>query len=618
MGAELLCVRSRRLGQGGLRRALTFQGVCAWVCASLSLTPLAWGRELVPPPVLSRALEPSEARGYGGMVTADNADASEAGAQALREGGDAVDAAVVTALMLGVLQPFASGVGGGGFAVVYRPGGVRYTLDFREVAATSANPNMYLDAQGEVIPNASTIGARAAGIPGELAGLYELHRRHGRLPWKRLVAPALSAARDGFPMHALLRERALEARSWLTTHPTLGPALLTPSGEVKALGERVRFPELAWTLERVAEEGAEAFYRGEVAEAMVEAIKAGGGVISREDLARYAPKERAPLVGGYGPYTLLTMPPPSSGGAVLLQVLSALEAEAPMTPLPPPAAYDVPSTHRLIEALKHAFADRAHLMGDPDFVRVPVEQMLSPRRVAEVKARFDPTRTLPREAYGGRYGLPADGGTSHFNVIDSQGAAVALTTTINTSFGSRFVAGRSGVLLNNEMDDFVAKPGVPNAFGLIGRESNAITPGKRPLSSMTPTIVLEGRPGRDERVRGMVGASGGPTIITGTLQVFLNLAHGLGAAGRLGAAVSAPRVHHQWVPERLLCDRGFPDEAVLALRGLGHEVKVWDRFTAVQALWVYDGGEVASGRGALLVGSSDPTKRGRPAVVEGL
>jgi len=269
-----------------------------------------------------------------------------------------------------------------------------------------------------------------------------------------------------------------------------------------------------------------------------------------------------------------------------------------------------------VEALKHAFADRAALMGDPDFVRVPVEQMLSPARVAQVRASFDATRTLPRGAYGGRYGVPGDGGTSHFNVLDSRGAAVALTTTINTSFGSRFVAGRSGVLMNNEMDDFVAKPGVPNAFGLVGRAANAITPGKRPLSSMTPLVVLEGRPGRDERVRGMVGASGGPTIITGTLQVFLNLAHGLAAEGRLGEAVRAPRVHHQWVPERLLCDRGFPDVSVAGLRALGHEVRGWERYTAVQALWVYD--EVLGGEGGeerLLVGASDPTKRGRPAAV---
>jgi gamma-glutamyltranspeptidase/glutathione hydrolase len=297
------------------------------------------------------------------------------------------------------------------------------------------------------------------------------------------------------------------------------------------------------------------------------------------------------------------MPPPSSGGAVILQVLKAIEG-AEISP----ALHDPAQLHQLTEALKHAFADRANFMGDPDFVEVPLKQLLSDERAAQVKALFNPEATLDHKRYGGRYAATRDGGTSHFNVLDERGAAVALTTTINTNFGSGFVAGKSGVLLNNEMDDFVAKPGVPNAYGLVGREANAIEAGKKPLSSMSPTLILEG-----DRVRGMVGASGGPTIITGTLQVALSLIHSHAHVGDIAGAVQAPRIHHQWTPDVLLYDEGFKPETLAALRARGHKLKPWGRFTSVQALWVYD--PPAEGGEALLIGASDPSKRGRPSAV---
>lgn len=551
----------------------------------------------------SRPSAPHEARGYGGMVTADNRVASEVGAQVLREGGDAVDAAVATALMLGVLQPYASGIGGGGFAVVYRPGEAPYTLDFREIGPALAHEKLYQDAQGEVIPKASTIGALAAGVPGELAGLFELHKRHGKLPWARLVEPALKAARDGFPMHPALHQKVKGGTRWLAQHPQLGPALLNRDGQPKAIGELVRFPELAWTLSEVSKKGAMGFYQGPVAEELSRAVKEGGGILSAQDLASYTPKQRAPITGTYGPYQLITMPPPSSGGAVILQVLKAIEG-AQISP----AQQDPAQLHRLIEALKHAFADRANLMGDPDFVPVPVREMLSEPRIKEVKALFNPARTLPHAQYGGRYAATPDGGTSHFNVIDHNGSAVALTTTINTSFGSRFVAGKSGVLLNNEMDDFVSKPGVPNAFGLVGREANAIAAGKKPLSSMSPTIILE-----RGAVRGMVGASGGPTIITGSLQVALTLIHSHARLGDVAGAVVAPRIHHQWTPNYILYDQGLKPETISALENKGHTLKRWNRFTSVQALWVYD--PVKAGDEPLIIGASDPSKLGRPSAV---
>jgi gamma-glutamyltranspeptidase / glutathione hydrolase len=450
-------------------------------------------------------------------------------------------------------------------------------------------------------------------VPGELAGLFELHKRHGKLPWARLVEPALKAARDGFEMHTLLYERVDAAKGWLKRSPTLSASFLTPSGEPKPLGALITRPKLAHTLELIAQRGAEGFYEGEVAQEMVRAIKAGGGVISLDDLKTYRPKERAALKGTYGPYELLTMPPPSSGGAVILQVLAVLEQSGLKWGGAwglAPADHEPEQLHVLTEALKHAFADRANLMGDPDFVPVPVEQMLSSARLQQIKALFNPNKTLEHDQYGGRYAATPDGGTSHFNVIDKHGNAVALTTTVNTSFGSRFVAGESGVLLNNEMDDFVAKPGVPNAFGLVGREANAIAPLKRPLSSMSPTIIVE----RGE-VRGMVGASGGPTIITGTLEVALNLIHKHAQTGEVATSVSAPRIHHQWSPDLLFCDEGVPEATQEALKAKGHTISAWrgGRFTSVQALWRYDAHDE---RGALLVGASDPTKLGRPSAVE--
>ena len=557
------------------------------------------------PPLEALATRPfaaNEARGFGGMVTADNALASEVGAAVLREGGDAVDAAVATALMLGVVQPFASGIGGGGFAVVARHDGQRYTLDFREVAPAQAHRDMYLAADGTVLPDASRHGPLAVAVPGEVAGLFELHRRHGRLPWPRLVEPARAAASEGFAMHHLLRDTVTRSLPWLRSHPRLSQALLTPEGEPKPLGSLIRQPELAWTLRQIAERGAKGFYEGPVATAITQAMADAGGILTHDDLAAYQPKERPVLSGRYGPYELLTMPPPSSGGAVILQVLKAVEAAAVI-----PARQEPEAIHRLTEAIKHAFADRANLMGDPDAVDVPIAAMLAADRIAAIRAAFQPDATLDRKAYGGRYAVPPDSGTSHFNVVDAAGNAVALTTTINTTFGSRFVAGKSGVLLNNEMDDFVAKPGVPNTFGLIGREANAIDPGKRPLSSMSPTIILE-----NGTVRGMVGGSGGPTIITGTLQVILNLIHQDASSGTIAAAVSAPRVHHQWTPDELVCDDDVPAATRQALQKKGHAVTSWPlgRFTSVQALWRYD---AVSERGPLLIGGCDPSKLGRPS-----
>ena len=531
------------------------------------------------------------------VVSADNQIASELGAQILARGGDTADAAVTVALALGVLHPVGSGLGGGGFAVVWRAGERRaYALDFREVAPRAASRDMYLDQEGQPIPDASRVGARAAAVPGELAGLWALHQRHGRLPWAEVVAPAERIAREGAPLSEHMHRAIVSKKALLRESPALARLYLDRSGEPLPVGTLIRRPALARTLTEIKRRGVNAFYRGRIARTLVREIRRGGGIITRADLAEYRVKERPVLRGSYRGHELLTMPPPSSGGIVLLQVLSVLEGSFEDAML---RSGNELSIHRLVEALKHAFADRARVLGDPDFTPVPVDQLLSRDRIRTIRALFNPSGVLPQSRYGGRYRIPEDGGTSHFNLIDQRGNGIALTTTVNTSFGSRFVAGSTGILLNNEMDDFIIRPGVPNAFGLIGQASNAIQPGKRPLSSMSPTIVLK-RGG----IELMVGASGGPTIITGTLQVLLKL---LDPSREGVEALSSPRIHHQWYPEQLMTDAALPAGLRRALLSRGHRLRRWRRFTSVQAIRRRVGG---------YEGLVDFTKNGAPSGVD--
>lgn len=539
------------------------------------------------------AADPPALAAKSGMVAADNARASRVGAEMLAAGGDAVDAAVATALVLGVVQPFASGLGGGLFAVVWRADGKKaLALDSREVAPAAATRDMYLDAEGNVDHQASTRGPRAAAVPGEIAGLWRLHQQYGKLPWKQVVAPALEAARDGFPVGPLLHERVTAKKDEIAARPALA-AVFFVDGAPIAPGAILRRPRLAKTLAAISKQGADGFYRGDVAKRLAAAMAQDGGLITEADLAAYAPKERPPVDALWRGYRVLSMSPPSSGGAVLVQVLRALEHLDLKALGHNSSAY----LHRLAEALKHAFADRARLMGDPDFAPVPLDQMVGDAARDRIRSTFDAGRTHERAAYGGDYALPEDGGTSHFSVVDAKGNAVAITSTVNLAFGSMYLAGDTGVLLNNEMDDFVAKPGVPNAFGLVGREANTIAPGKRPLSSMTPTIVL-----KDDRVALVVGASGGPRIITGTLQVLLNV---LAFDMDPRAAIEAPRVHHQWVPEVLAVEPEIAIDVRENLQRRGHDVQAQGRYNAVQAIAV-DADGVARG-------ASDPSKMGAPA-----
>ncbi len=547
-------------------------------------------------PATAEAASSPATSGTGGMVVSDSALATEAGIELLRAGGDAADAAVATALVLGVVQNFASGLGGGGFALVFRQTDSRaYALDFREVAPAAASSTMFQDSAGLVIAGASTRGPRAVGVPGELAGLFFLHHRHGKLPWAQVVAPALRLARDGFVCPPLLATRLERHLAGLKLSPALALDFLTATGTPHPSGTVIKRRALAGTLQEIARTGADSFYRGALADRIAAAMSNEGGLVTRADLEGYKVIERPTVSISYHGRTVHSMPPPSSGGAVLLQVLRVLEA----LPLTSYGLSSVAYLHRLAEALKHAFADRAAVMGDPAFTEVPVARLVSDATVDKVRGHFRAYATGSRADYGAGFTLPLDSGTSHVSVIDSDGDAISLTTTVNTTWGSGWVAGQTGLLMNNQMDDFVAKPGVPNAFGLIGTAANAIAPFKRPLSSMSPTLVV-----RDGKIEVVIGASGGPTIITATLQVLIDV---LDFEIDPRAAVEAPRIHHQWVPEVLTLEPEFAPTLVDALRDRGHTTRTDLRFSAVQVLVV--------GRDGRLRGAADPSKQGTAAAL---
>ncbi len=519
--------------------------------------------------------------GTPGMVVADHALASEAGAAVLRKGGNAVDAAVAAALACGVVQPASSGLGGGGFAVVHGPKGTG-VLDFREIAPAAAHAKMFQDEAGRVVAGASTVGGLAVAVPGEPRGLVDLWRAHGRLPLVEVAAPAVALARDGFPAGNHLRKN-------LEQYPEVAFSSLWPLANL----ERIQRPNLAGAIEAWAQTQGLALTRGKLAWDLVDAVRAAGGVLTRQDLAEYHSTPRTALRGSYRGLTLLTMPPPSSGGVVLLQVLGVLESHD-FSGL----KHNSPEhLHLLAETMQHAYADRAATMGDPAFVDVPVDRLLSPERIQAIQADFDPTRTFDRDHYGTPLDAGTDGGTQHIAVLDGEGMGVALTTTINTAYGSKLVAPASSIVLNNEMDDFVSKPGVPNAFGLVGREANAVAPGKKPLSSMTPTLVLDA----EGDLLLSIGASGGPFIISSTLQVLSNIVD-FGMTPE--EALAVPRMHHQWVPEKLFLDTGYGSAVQPALEALGHTVDEMPFFSSVQVVQATDGG---------FLGAADPHKGGAPA-----
>ncbi|MBI3865886.1 MAG: gamma-glutamyltransferase [Planctomycetia bacterium] len=537
------------------------------------------------------------------VVAADHVAASEAGLEMLKRGGNVVDAAVATGFALSVVRPASSGIGGGGFMVIWDAKRQRaVALDYRERAPARATRTMYVNPRDpkKVVPDASEHGGLAIAVPGHVAGLCFALREYGTLDLKTVLAPAIRMCRDGVPVdrHDLYIQK--DVAKDFANHADYGERfaalqrLYVNGGKLWAKDDRF-FSPLQKVLERIAAQGPDGFYKGEVAEAIVAETQRCGGLLTLDDLASMKPVVREPLRDELGEHIIFTMPPPSSGGVALIETLHLLSAATvrhPQAGLQKSAADSPLYLHVLAEAFKHSFADRAAWLGDADFVKVPVARLISRDYSERLALRLELNTTQPPEAYG-RFTTPDDGGTSHFSILDTEGNAVACTETVNTHFGSFVVEPKFGVVFNNEMDDFTSLPGTRNAFGLIQSEANSIEPGKRPLSSMTPTIVV--RQGKAEFV---VGASGGPRIITATTQVLLNMM-------RFGqppsAAVDAPRIHHQWSPDLLEIEKTALPAA--ELEKLGHKLRTRTDSAIVQAASRTADGHVQ--------GASDRRKGGR-------
>ena len=506
-----------------------------------------------------------------GMVVSVHHLASDAGVEILREGGNAVDAAVATGFALAVVHPIAGNLGGGGFLLLRTHEGKSTFIDYREKAPLAATETMYQDAKGNLIPDASVIGYRSIATPGSVAGLVYSEKKYGKLGLKRVIAPAIILARDGF---ALTPEEAHE----LTDHDLArfpeSRLLFQRNGAYYRSGETFQQPELARTLERISADPDD-FYHGKMAQELVDDLKKGGALITLEDLAQYNVVEREPVIGTFHNYTVISAPPPSSGGVVLLSALNILES------------YDLASLgdrsagamHLITEAYRRAYMDRSDYLGDPDYNRIPVAELTAKGyadawRKSILTDKATPSADLKRPAgflppapttAGKRHESPD---TTHYSVVDADGNAVSVTTTLNDSFGSHVTAGSLGFLLNDEMDDLAAKMGVPNMYGLIQGPVNAIAPGKRPLSSMTPTIVLE-----DGKLRYVLGSPGGARIITTVANIFLSTAEG---GLNIQEAVDAPRFHHQYLPDKLYLEPGFDPKVLSELKGMGYGLAVKD------------------------------------------
>ncbi len=493
------------------------------------------------------------------MVVSVHHDASDAGIKILREGGNAVDAAVATGFALAVVYPYAGNLGGGGFMMLRLANGDTHFLDFREEAPLRATANMYLDSQGNVIPDASVVGYLAVGVPGTVAGLVEAERRFGKLTLKKVMQPAIELAVKGY---VLSREEAdLLHDPELTRFPD-SRRIFQRDGNFYQPGDTFRQPELARTLKRIEKDPA-SFYHGSLAADLAKAIQKHGGLISKEDLAGYQVKDRKPLIGNYRHYEIISPPPPSSGGIALLETLNILEG------------YDLASLgdrspasmHLILEAFRRAFDDRTSYLGDPDFTSIPTAQLIDKNYAAAWRKSIDPNRATPSASLTRPAGFvpPESTQTTHFSVLDEAGNAVSLTTTLNNSFGSGATAEGLGFLLNDEMDDFTSKIGTPNMFGLIQSSANAIAPRKRPLSAMTPIIVLD-----HNKVRFVIGSPGGPRIITTVANIFLSATDG---GLNIQQAVDAPRFHHQYLPDTVFVEPGFSATTLDALRGMGYNIK---------------------------------------------
>jgi gamma-glutamyltranspeptidase/glutathione hydrolase len=501
----------------------------------------------------------STAVGVHGAVASAEAHASEIGLEVLRAGGNAIDAAVAVGFALGVTHPSAGNIGGGGFMVVRLADGSSFAVDYREMAPGAAHRDMYLDPKGDPTKE-SRVGPRAAGVPGVVAGFALAHERWGTKPWKELVDPAVGLARDGWSLdewHAKDLEYGSK-RMADAGYPESAAVFRKQDGSTFAPGDRWAQPDLGATLAAIAEGGAAAFYGGELAGRMAEGVQAAGGLWTVEDLAGYRAIERQPLVFDYRGHEIVAMPPPSAGGVVLRQILAAQEVmDTKQHPW-----HSAMQIHLYLETLRRTYADRNLLLGDPDFVSVPMEKLLDVSYIGDRVADIDPEKATPSDQVGAGVELKESEQTTHFSIVDDAGNAVSNTFTLNGGFGAKMVIPGTGVILNNEMDDFTAKPGTPNMFGLVQGPQNAIAPGKRMLSSMTPTIVS-----KDGKLRAVLGSPGGPTITTTVAQILTQL---VDYGHDLTRAVAEPRLHHQWKPDKVRFEGGLDESVQQSLEGRGH------------------------------------------------
>lgn len=510
-----------------------------------------------------------------GMVSTEERFATEAGLRILKEGGNAVDAAVTIAFTLAVTLPRAGNIGGGGFMLIHLAKSNRtIAIDYREKSPKGATRDIFLDKSGTVDAEKSTHSYLAVGVPGTVAGLTMALKKYGTISLERALQPAIQLAEDGFPINQDLQSSLIESQEWMKSSPD-SMAIFFKKGLVPYdVGEILLQKDLAWSLKQIAKYGAYAFYKGEIADRIVAAMKANGGLISKQDLAAYKAVIRKPIHGTYRGYDIYSMPPPSSGGVILVEILNLLEP-FPISTLGHNTAQTI---HLMAESMKLAYADRSKYLGDPDFIKVPTLSLISKRYADELRRKINSNKATPSlEIFPGdpvKFEKSRD--TTHFSIMDKYGNAVSNTYTLNLRYGTGFTVPATGILLNDEMDDFSAKPGAPNTYGLVGGDYNAIAPEKRMLSSMAPTIVM-----KDGKPFLVTGSPGGSHIITTILQVIMNVIdHGMNIA----AATNAVRIHHQWLPNELRIEKGLNGDTIRLLIEKGHKVVVQDAMGSAESI----------------------------------
>ncbi|WP_435804764.1 gamma-glutamyltransferase [Shewanella psychromarinicola] len=530
-----------------------------------------------------------------GMVSSQEALASQIGVDILKQGGNAVDAAVAMAYALAVTLPRAGNIGGGGFMLVHiAEQNKTIAIDYRETAPAKAYKDIFLDEQGNAVDKLSREHGLAVGVPGTVMGMELALTQYGTMSMKQVIAPAMKLAIDGISVTSDLSNSLSGLKSRITQWPSSAEIFYHADGSNYQVNEIFKQPELAHSLSLIAEKGSKGFYQGETAEKIVTAVKKAGGMMSLTDLANYKVVEREPVRGHYRGYEVVSMPPPSSGGIHIIEMLNVLE----QFPIDKLGHNSADTLHLMAETMKYAYADRSEYLGDPDFVSVPMKQLISPEYAKNIASKISINKTTPSsEIKPGKLAPYESDQTTHFSIIDKWGNAVANTYTLNFSYGSGLVAKGTGVLLNNEMDDFSAKPGTPNGYGLIGGEANAVEGNKRPLSSMSPTIVM-----KDGKPYIVTGSPGGSRIINITLQMIMNVIdHKLNIA----EATAAARMHHQWLPDFIWVEHTLNRDTISLLEAKGHKVKIQGSIGSTQSIMMTEQG---------LFGASDPRRSGSAAI----